>query len=113
MPLKHEQPTNQDPVYYTEVAQQPLALYAQVPNHAMPLIDVGGLLHHPIAEAVDAIIDIVEELITSPRLTTTQRKSLRNVIIFTDTITTELRQLAVYNRLHNDTPYVRPTKGAN
>lgn len=93
MPVKHEQPTNQAP-----------ALYAQVPNQHMPLIDVDGLLQHPIAEAIDEITEIIEDLIPSPRLTAPQRGDLRTILTLTKAIITELRTLAAHNHFHNDTP---------
>lgn len=102
MPLKHEQTTNR-PAYI-----------AHVPNQHMPLIDNGGMLHHPIAEAVDALNDIVEELITSPRLTSAQRKQLRLALLLNDTIIKELRQLAAYNHhTHIAAPALHHNGGNN
>jgi hypothetical protein len=104
MPVKHEQPTNQAPLYHTEVAHQPLAIHAQVPNHYLPLIAVDGILHHPIAEASTNAHRILTDLIANTRLTAVQRYAIQAARVEHDTIIAELRALAAYNHFHNDQP---------
>lgn len=101
MPEKHEQ---------TATKGQP-AHIAHVPNQHLPLIDVGGMLHHPIVDAIDNIAEIIDDLIESPRLTPRQRKLLETVLLHNDRIITELKLLAQFNLYTNDTSDLPITKG--
>lgn len=100
MPDKQEQTTNRP------------ASIAQVPNQHLPLIDVEGTLHHPINDAISTCHRLIVELIATTRLTATQRYTLTAVLTEFDTITDELKALAVYNLYHGDKPAF-PIKGGN
>lgn len=97
MPHKQEQPTR---------PPASLPATAQVPNQLMPLVDIDGQLHHPIADHIENAQRILTDLVTTTRLTAVQRYAIAAALGEHAAILTELRTLAAFNTYQpsQDTP---------